>query len=260
MTETLDRIDLGELTDIQAVTHLMDVNGLRLVDVGCGAGHISRALAEMGAVVLGIEPDPAQAERNRSADPLPNVTLLEAGAQAIPADDQSVDGVMFFRSLHHVPRDLMDAALMEAARVLKPEGFLYVVEPGMEGSHYAMMRPFHDETEVRTLAQQALVRAAEGLFESNSAYLYIQHPRHDSFEAMVDFFTSLSFNDITREMIDVPEVRERFEAACTDNGFVFEQPTLLNVYRQPKVRPARGEKKGAFRAPARSAASRRRRQ
>ena len=240
MTETLDRIDLGELTDIQAVTHLMDVNGLSLVDVGCGAGHISRALAEMGAVVLGIEPDPAQAERNRSADPLPNVTLLEAGAQAIPADDQSVDGVMFFRSLHHVPRHLMDAALTEAARVLKPEGFLYVVEPGMEGSHYAMMRPFHDETEVRTLAQEALARTAEGLFESTGAYLYTQHPRHDSFEAMMDFFTSLSFNDITREMIDVPEVRERFEAACTDDGFVFEQPTLLNVYRQPKVRPARG--------------------
>lgn len=235
MTENVGRTDLGELTDVQAVTRLVDVKGRRLVDVGCGAGHISRSLAELGAIVLGIEPDPEQAERNRTADPVPNVTLLEAGAEAIPAEDDSLDGVMFFRSLHHVPHRLMDAALAEAARVLKGDGFLYVVEPGMEGSHYRMMRPFHDETKVRTLAQNALNRTAERLFENTRKYLYTQRPRHESFEAMMEFFTSLSFNDITREMVDVPEVREQFEAARTDDGFVFNQPMLLNVYRQPKV-------------------------
>ncbi len=52
---------------------------------------------------------------------------------------------------------------------------------------------------------------------------------------MVTFFTSLSFNDISREMIEVPEVREHFEAARTNDGFVFDQPTLLNVYRHPKA-------------------------
>jgi ubiquinone/menaquinone biosynthesis C-methylase UbiE len=233
--QTSGRVDLGELTDIQALGRLVDVDGLSLIDVGCGAGHLARCLAELGAIVLGIEPDPAQAERNRAADPVPNVTLLEAGAEKIPADDQSVDGVMFFRSLHHVPRQLMDAALMEAARVLKPEGFLCVVEPGMDGSHYAMMRPFHDETEARTLAQEALARTAEGLFDSAHCYLYMQHPRHESFDTMVEFFTSLSFNDITREMIDVPEVHRHFEAARTDDGYVFEQPTLVNVYRHPKA-------------------------
>lgn len=235
MAETLDRTDLGELTDLQAVTRLVDVNRLRLVDVGCGAGHIARSLAELGADVLGIEPDPAQAERNRRADRVANVTLIEAGAEAIPADNQSVDGVMFFRSLHHVPTRLMDAALTEAARVLRPDGFLYVVEPGMEGSHFRMMRPFHDETEARTRAQQALTRTARNLFRTTSQYVYTQHPRHESFEAMVTFFTSLSFNDISREMIEVPEVREHFEAARTNDGFVFDQPTLLNVYRHPKA-------------------------
>lgn len=233
--EGSDARDLGELSDIEAVSRLLDVKDLRLIDVGCGAGHLARSLAELGAIVLGIEPDPAQAERNRTADPVPNVTLLEAGAEKIPADDHSVDGVMFFRSLHHVPRQLMDASLIEAARVLKPEGFLCVVEPGMEGSHYAMMRPFRDETEVRTLAQEALARTAEGLFDSAHGYLYTQHPRHDSFEAMVEFFTSLSFNDISWEMIDVPEVHKHFEAARTDEGYVFEQPTLVNVYRHPKA-------------------------
>ena len=233
MTQEILRTDLGELTDIACVSRLLSVEGLSLIDVGCGAGNVARALAELGAVVLGVEPDPVQAQKNRGTEPVPNVTLVEAGAEALPTDDSSVDGVLFFRSLHHVPRELMDKALIEAARVLKPGGFVYVVEPAMDGNHYKMMRPFHDETEVRTLAQQALDTTAESLFEQVGKYVYMQHPRHESFEAMREFFTGMSFNDIDREMIDVPEVRENFEAARTEDGYVFDQPTLVNCYRRP---------------------------
>lgn len=231
MTQNGQRTDLGELTDIEAVAQLVSVNGLSLIDAGCGAGHVSRALANMGAVVLGVEPDPVQAAKNLAADRVANVTMVQAGAQALPADDRSVDGVLFLRSLHHVPRKLMDKALMEAARVLKPGGFVYVAEPGMDCNHFRMMCPFHDETEVRTLAQQALDRTAQTLFDDVSRYVYMQHPRHESFEAMVDFFTALSFNDINRELIDVPEVRENFEAARSGDGYVFDQPTLVDLYR-----------------------------
>lgn len=231
MTQDNQRIDLGELTDIEAISRLLSVAGLHLIDAGCGAGHLSRALAEMGAVVLGVEPDPVQTGKNLAADPVPNVTMIQAGAEALPVEDGSVDGVLFSRSLHHVPRELMDRALTEAARVLKPGGFVYVAEPGIDGNHFRMMRPFHDETEVRTLAQAALERTADPLFQQVDRYVYMQHPRHESFEAMIDFFTSLSFNNISREMIDLPEVRENFEAARSDDGYVFDQPTLVNLYR-----------------------------
>jgi ubiquinone/menaquinone biosynthesis C-methylase UbiE len=51
----------------------------------------------------------------------------------------------------------MDAALAEVVRVLKPErGLLCVAEACVTGSHFAMMRPFHDETLVRGEAQAAL--------------------------------------------------------------------------------------------------------
>lgn len=231
ITVNTQRTDLGELDDMGAVARLVNVEGAQLIDVGCGAGDGSRALAGLGATVLGVEPDPVQAGKNRAAPEISGVTLTEAGAEALPAEDASVDGVMLFRSLHHVPRDLMDKALEEAARVLKPDGFLYVVEPGMEGNHFTMMLPFHDETEVRTLAQEALERTADGLFAESSKYVYMQRPRHDNFEAMIDRFTGMSFNAITREMVDVPEVRERFEAARGEDGYVFDQPILVNVYR-----------------------------
>jgi len=232
MTMMVDRTDLGDMTDMEVVARLANVDGLKLVDIGCGAGDGSRGLAKMGATVLGLEPDPIQAEKNRDAQATPNVTLIEAGAQDMPADDNSADGVMFFRSLHHVPGDLMDKALHEAARILKPSGFLYVLEPAMYGSHYDMMLPFHDETEVRTQAQQALERTAAGLFGECAKFVYMLRPTHESFENMVNAFTGMSFNGITREMVDVPQVRKDFEAAATKDGFVFEQAMLVNVYRQ----------------------------
>jgi ubiquinone/menaquinone biosynthesis C-methylase UbiE len=228
------RTDLGELTDLGAVDRLVSVRGLDLIEVGCAGGDAARGLADRGATVLGVEPDPVQAEKNRGQAPTPGVTLVEAGGEALPAEDHSVDGVLFFRSLHHVPAALMDTALTEAARVLKPGGFLYVAEPSMEGSNFAMMRPFNDETEVRLLAQQALDRTPASVFEETGKYLYMMHFRHADFESMAAHFIRQSFNRITREMIDVPEVRKRFEAARSENGYVFDQPMLANLYRRDR--------------------------
>lgn len=228
------RNDLGELNDLEAVDRLISVDGLNLIDAGCAGGDTARALADRGAIVLGVEPDPVQAAKNKEAPAHPNVTLAEAGAEALPAEDNSADGVFFFRSLHHVPREQMDHALCDAARVLKADGFLYVVEPSMEGSQFAMMRPFHDETEVRTLAQESLARAAELLFAESEKYVYVQHSRHENFETMKARFSGMSFNDIDQDKIDQPEVRSHFERAKTDDGYVFDQPMLVNLYRRVK--------------------------
>lgn len=231
------RKDLGTKNDMEALANLVDLSGLSLIEAGCATGDMARAMADAGATVLAVEPDPVQAPKNRAAPPTDGVTFAEAGAEKLPADDASVDGVLFFRSLHHVPAELMADAMREAARVLKPGGFLYVAEPGMEGSHYPFMRPFNDETEVRTLAQAALDDVAAALFEEGERFVYMMHPRHENFDAMVERFTGLSFNPIPREAIDVPEVRAAFEAAKTANGdHVFDQPMLVNLYRRPKAR------------------------
>lgn len=228
------RIDLGELGDLETVDKLVDVKGLDLIDAGCAAGTAARALAERGATVVGVEPDPVQAQSNRSQPSTPGVTLVEAGTQALPAKDNSADGVLLFRSLHHVPADLMDTALEEAARVLKPKGFLYVAEPALDCTFFELMRPFHDESEARTQAQQALERTAGTLFEETAKYRCVQRPKFDDFDAFVDLFTGMSFNRITREMMDLPEVRKSFDAARTDDGYRFEQPMLINFYQRPR--------------------------
>jgi len=226
------RTDLGELSDLDAVDRLLNVRNLNLVEVGCAGGDTARGLAERGATVLGAEPDPVQAEKNRSQPATPDVTLVEAGGEALPAKDHSVDGVLFFRSLHHIPPARMQMAIAEAARVLKPRGFLYVAEPSMDGSNFALGRLFNDESEVRILAQQALDGMAAAGFEETGRYVYMRRPRYTDFASMMARFTGVSYNPITPDKIDVAKVRQRFEAARTEDGYVFDQPMLANLYRR----------------------------
>jgi ubiquinone/menaquinone biosynthesis C-methylase UbiE len=229
-----ERKDLGERSDVAAVGALTSVAGLRVVDVGCGAGRTSRELAALGAAVVAIEPDPIQAAKNREAEPLSGVTFVEARAERLPADSGSMDGAFFFRSLHHVPIDATEAALAEAARVLKPDGFLCVIEPGMGGAHFPVMRPFHDETRARNAAQAALERSGPRLFHGVELFRYVQYPRYANFEAFVARVLGQTFNDIKRERVETDEVRAVFEAGRTDAGdYAFEQPMLLDFYRGP---------------------------
>ena len=226
------RKELGDIDDIQAIDKLLRVAGLNLIDVGCGTGRMSRELVTRGANVIGIEPDPLQVAKNRAASEVPGLRLVETEATTLPAEDDSIDGVFFFRSLHHIAVADMDAALAEAARVLKPNsGFIYVVEPAMTGSHFPVSRPFNDETSVRTEAQAALARASDTLDADMTTYVYVQHSRYADFEALVERATGQTFNDINREDVETDEVRALFEAGRSDDGdYVFDQPMLLNLF------------------------------
>ncbi len=227
--------DFGESDDLAVIDRVLAVTALRLVDAGCGTGDFARALAERGAEVLGIEPDPIQAEKNRAAAPTPGVTFAEAPAQRIPLEDASADGVLFKFSLHHVPPADMDAALDEAMRVLKPgSGFLYVMEPVMAGSYSEAMRPFHDETEVCRLAREALERCAAPGFAEAREYQYFERYHYRDFDEFLAEWLDLTYEDHRREKIDTPKVRALFEAEHSGDGYVLEQPIRVNDYRRLK--------------------------
>ena len=54
------RTALGELGDLEALQQVVEVTGLSLIEAGCAAGDTARRLAERGARVLAVEPDPVQ--------------------------------------------------------------------------------------------------------------------------------------------------------------------------------------------------------
>ncbi len=232
MSLGMAREDLGESTNIGAIERLVAVSGLDVIDIGCGAGTLARALGEHGARVLAVEPDPIQAEQNRRAPPIPGVTFVEAKAQSLPAEDRSSDGAIFCFSLHHVPGPDIDAALCEAMRVLRPErGFLCVIEPVMTGSYAELTRPFHDETGARRLVGEAVARCVAPRFSEAREIHYGQTASYPNFEAFLEEKLGTTYNDHRREMVDTPEIRAIFEAGRVGDGYLFEQPIRADFFR-----------------------------
>jgi SAM-dependent methyltransferase len=96
-----------------------DARPVRAVDLGAGTGILTRALGDLGADVVAVEPDPAMlAELRRQ---LPGVRTAEGSAEAIPLPDQSADAVLCGQAMHWFD---LDRALPEIARVLVPGGVL----------------------------------------------------------------------------------------------------------------------------------------
>ena len=219
----------GASTDLAVLDRLVPVHGQSLIDVGCGGGALARALAERGATVLGVEPDPVQAKRNRAAPETEGVTFVEGRAESLPAGDGSVDGVIFGRSLHHVPQSAMRPALAEARRVLAPGGFVYVMEPVMEGPFSAVIKPFHDETEVRAQAREAVCESAPLFARAREVHYDIER-RFESHDEFVELFSGLTYNSYGADAVRSETVRRLFEAGRTDAGdYAFVQPMRVDL-------------------------------
>lgn len=131
---------------------------LRLLEAGCGNARLARQLLERypQAELTGLEVDERQLAKNMAEPAHPRLYFIRAGAEAMPLPDESMDGALMLKSLHHVPLDAMDRALDELARVLKPGGWLYVSEPIYAGALNEIVRLYNDEGAVRAAAQQAL--------------------------------------------------------------------------------------------------------
>lgn len=103
---------------------LPPIRGLDGLDLGCGEGENTRQLARLGAKVCGIDIAPAfigYARQSEEGEPL-GIAYETADAQALPFPDSSFDFATAFMSLMDMPAP--DRALSEAARVLRPGGFL----------------------------------------------------------------------------------------------------------------------------------------
>jgi ubiquinone/menaquinone biosynthesis C-methylase UbiE len=104
--------------------------GLHVLDVGCGEGIVSRALAARGAHVLGIDPTRTlimQAQAAESVGPSGATYRLDDATSLRTVADASIDGVTAALSLNNIAN--LGAALDSVARVLRPGGFLAFTVP-----------------------------------------------------------------------------------------------------------------------------------
>jgi len=99
----------------------------RWVDVACGPGVISRAMASRVGSVSGVDLTPAmveEAERRAGEEGLDNVSFALGDATALDLPDASFDGAITRLSLHHIPAP--GRVVAEMARLVRPGGLVVV--------------------------------------------------------------------------------------------------------------------------------------
>ena len=183
--------------------YLADVDlaaGARVVEVGCGTGAVTRALAARPglAEVVGVDPSPVFIAKARELGAgYEHLHFVEGDARALPLADASFDVLVFHTTLCHVPQP--ELALAESFRVLDAGGRLAVFDgdystttvatgdfdPLQACVEVAIDALVHDPWLVRRLP--ALLRSAGFEIEQLRGHSYVSAPAaNDYMLAVID--------------------------------------------------------------------------
>jgi ubiquinone/menaquinone biosynthesis C-methylase UbiE len=108
--------------------YLSDIDfppGTRVLEIGCGTGAVTRALAEWPRVseAVGVDPSPVFIARARALSAgIPNLSFEEGDGRALSLDEGAFDVVVMHTTLSHVPQP--ERLVAEAVRVLRGGGWV----------------------------------------------------------------------------------------------------------------------------------------
>ncbi len=216
----------------------LEVRGKELLDVGCGDGQLVRALTRAGARVTGVECGALPLARARTLESAGEEYYVEGVAECLPFNDSSRDIVVFFNSLHHVAVPQQGQALREAARVLRPGGFIYLAEPLAEGPNFEAGKAIDDETRVRASALVAIQESYKN--SSLQQVLEVSYQHTIAYRDFAAFCEAKVYVDAGRARYlaeHEAEMHAAFVSAGREvaDGWVFEQPMRANLLKKGTV-------------------------
>jgi SAM-dependent methyltransferase len=134
----------------------------RVLEIGCGPGHVARFLRDLGADVSGIDLSLGMVEQARRLSP--DIPFAIGDMTALDLEDDSVAAIVAFYAIVNLMAELRQRAFREMARVLAPGGLLLlsfhigaeVIDPKeMWGKPVEMSFYMLDPEEIRVELQRA---------------------------------------------------------------------------------------------------------
>jgi hypothetical protein len=127
----------------------------------------------------------------------------------------------------------MATALGELARVVRPDGWLYVSEPVYAGDFNDVIRLFNDEREVRAAAQRAVDDAlGTGCWEAATERRFAMPARFRDFAEFEQRVMRPTFVEHHLDDAIVARVRERFTTHLGPDGAAFTVPVHVRLLRR----------------------------
>jgi ubiquinone/menaquinone biosynthesis C-methylase UbiE len=134
IAEIYDRLQYStDVSEEIIEAYLRAFQGQDLLDVGCGPGNDTRVFVDNGLEVTGIDLSERLLKLALKNVPQSSFLLMDMRSPALR--DESFDGLWVCSSFIHVPRSDARPTLREFARILKPNGlmFINVMEGEREG-------------------------------------------------------------------------------------------------------------------------------
>ena len=104
-----------------------------VLDAACGEGYGSNIIASVAKNVTGLDIDTDTIERAKMTySEQHNLHFVQGSIESIPLESESVDAVVSFETIEHVPEQIQYSFLNEIARVLKKDGILVMSTPNKE--------------------------------------------------------------------------------------------------------------------------------
>lgn len=132
------------------------------LDLGCGTGHYTAALAEEGGVFYGMDPSGLMV-RQAKADH-PGITWKTGQAESIPFPESYFGGITCIMTVHHWTD--MERGFRECARVLRKGGRLVLFGSCSEQMEHYWLKQYFPEMMDKASAQMPSLKALEGSLEA----------------------------------------------------------------------------------------------
>lgn len=150
---------IAQLAQISSADHVLDV--------ACGTGVVSFALASQAREIVGIDISPgmlAKARAIRHQRGIRNVHFVLGEAEHLPFHDEQFDAVICRLAIHHFPQPELE--IHEMARVLKHGGRLVISdtvssEDEREAQLHNALERLRDPSHARMLSQSELTKLIE---------------------------------------------------------------------------------------------------
>lgn len=216
----------------EILNQVLSFDDKNILELGCGKAQITRVIASEGQnrKVTATEVDTIQHQKNLQINDLPNVKFVFAGSQDLPFDDNSFDIILLFKSLHHVPMEMMTDALNEITRVLKPGGFVYISEPIFAGGFNEILRLFHDEEIVRKAAFETIKYSVETNQLQLVEQIFFNTQRtYKEFSEFKELIINVTHNNHQLSDELMTEVKQKFMSHMTESGAEFLTPIRVDL-------------------------------